>query len=161
MNCEQCGGPTTTARENFRYTASGLPNVTLVGVDVTRCPKCGAFEVDIPKIDELHRTIARAVVVKPAPLTPEEVRFLRKWIGWSGVDFASHMGVTPETVSRWENGNLKMGAAADRLLRLMVVNRAPVEDYSLEMLKTIDEDESTPFRLGVEADAKGWHPVAA
>jgi YgiT-type zinc finger domain-containing protein len=69
MSCEQCGGPTTTARENFHYTASGLSNVTLLGVEVTRCPKCGAFEVDIPRIEELHRTIAAAVVTKRAPLT--------------------------------------------------------------------------------------------
>ena len=161
MSCEQCGGPTTTARENFHYTASGLPNVTLVGVDMTRCPKCGSFEVDIPRIEDLHRTIAGAVVTKRAPLTPAETRFLRKWLGWSGVDFAAHMGVTPETVSRWEAGSLGMGAAADRLLRLMIVNRAPVQDYSLEQLKTIDESTSAPFRLGVQADGKGWHPVAA
>ena len=161
MNCEQCGGPTTTARENFHYSASGLPNVTLIGVQVTRCPKCGAFEVDIPRIEELHRTIAGEVVTKRAPLTPAEIRFLRKWLGWAGVDFAAHMGVTPETVSRWETGNLRVGASADRLLRMMVVNRAPVQDYSLEMLKAIDESASTPFRLGVEADEKGWHAVAA
>jgi len=36
-----------------------------------------------------------------------------------------------------------------------------VQDYSLEMLKAIDESASTPFRLGVEADEKGWHAVAA
>jgi len=161
MNCEQCGGPTTTARENFHYSASGLPNVTLIGVQVTRCPKCGAFEVDIPRIEELHRTIAGEVVTKRAPLTPAEIRFLRKWLGWAGVDFAAHMGVTPETVSRWETGSLGVGASADRLLRMMVVNRAPVQDYSLEMLKAIDESASTPFRLGVEADEKGWHAVAA
>ena len=161
MTCEQCGGLTTTARENFHYTASGLPNVTLVGVLVTRCPKCGAFEVEIPRIEELHRTIARAVVMKSAPLTPGEVRFLRKWLGWSGVDFAAHMGVTPETVSRWETGSLGMGAAADRLIRLMIVTQAPVQDYSLELLKAIDEKATAPFRLGVEADEKGWHAVAA
>ncbi|MBZ5637306.1 MAG: helix-turn-helix domain-containing protein [Acidobacteriia bacterium] len=161
MTCEECGGPTTTVRENFHYTASGLPNVTLVGVLVARCPKCGAFEVEIPRIEELHRTIAGAVVTKPAPLTPAEIRFLRKWLGWSGVDFAAHMGVTPETVSRWENSNLGIGAAADRLLRLMIVNQVPVQDYSLEMLKAIDEESAVLFRLGVEADEKGWHAVAA
>jgi len=161
MICDECGGPTMTARENFLYAASGLPNVTLVGVLVTRCPKCGAFEVEIPRIEELHRTIARAIVTKPAPLTPAEIRFLRKWLGWSGVDFAAHMGVTPETVSRWETGNLGMGAAADRLVRLMIVNQAPVQNFSLELLKAIDEKASVPFRLGVEADDKGWHSVAA
>jgi len=161
MTCEQCGGPTTTARENFHYTASGLPNVTLLGVEVTRCSKCGAFEVDIPRIEDLHRTIADAVVRKRAPLTPAETRFLRKWLGWSGVDFAAHMGVKPETVSRWEAGSLNMGAAADRLLRLMIVNHAPVQDYSLDLLRSIDDSASAPFRLGVEADKKGWHVVAA
>lgn len=161
MSCEQCGGATATARENFHYTASGLPNVTLIGVQVSRCPKCGAFEVEIPRIEELHRTIASAVVAKRAPLAAAEIRFLRKWLGWSGVDFAAHMGVTPETVSRWEKGSLSMGAAADRLLRLMIVNKAPVQDYALELLKSIDDSAATTFRLGVEADERGWHAVAA
>ena len=71
------------------------------------------------------------------------------------------MGVAPETVSRWEKGSLGVGAAADRLLRMMVVNKAPVEDYSLEMLKAIDESAPATFRLGVRADERGWHAVAA
>jgi hypothetical protein len=54
-----------------------------------------------------------------------------------------------------------MGAAADRLLRMMVVNKAPVEDYSLDMLKAIDESAPATFRLGVQADEHGWHAVAA
>ncbi|MCU0229744.1 MAG: helix-turn-helix domain-containing protein [Acidobacteria bacterium] len=58
---------------------------------------------------------------------------MRKGLRWSGVDIAAHMGVTPKTVSRWENGSLGMGAAADRLIRLMIVAQAPVQDYSLEL----------------------------
>ncbi len=161
MTCGQCAGEMKTDRENFLYAASGLPSVTLVGVEVSRCPRCGEFEVAIPRIEELHRTIARAVVRKPAPLSPAEIRFLRKWLGWSGIDFAEHIGVAPETVSRWENGATAMGAAADRALRLMVVTQAPVQDYSLDLLKTIDEKQSAPFRLGVRADETGWHAVAA
>ena len=59
MMCMRCGAAITVARENFLYTASGLPNVTLVGVEVRRCPSCGEFEVAIPRIEDLHRTIAR------------------------------------------------------------------------------------------------------
>ena len=160
MKCQLCGGPTATARENVHYAASGLPYVTLVGVKVTRCSNCGAFGVDIPSVEELHRTLAVAVVTKRARLVPVEVRFLRKWLGWSGVECAAHMGVTSETVSRWEAGSLGVGASADRLLRLMVVNRAPVQDYSLESLKTIGDSTSRPFRLAVKADRKGWRLVA-
>lgn len=160
MTCLRCGAEMRVARENFLYTASGLPNVTLVGVEVRRCPGCGEFEVAIPKIEELHRTIARAVTMRPARLTSHEIRFLRKWLGWSGGDFAAHMGVTPETVSRWENGGLQMGGPAERLLRLMVATRDPVQSYPLELLKSIDEDAAAPFRLGVEADERGWHVAA-
>ncbi|MGQ0732251.1 MAG: helix-turn-helix domain-containing protein [Acidobacteriota bacterium] len=35
---------------------------------------------------------------------PPEIRFLRKQLGLSGIDLAMHLGATPESVSRWENG---------------------------------------------------------
>jgi transcriptional regulator with XRE-family HTH domain len=101
------------------------------------------------------------VVRKRSPLVPAEIRFLRKWLGWSGVDFAAHIGVTPETVSRWEAGSLAMGAAADRLLRLMIANKAPVQDYSLDILRSIDGNSSATVLIGLEADEHGWHAVAA
>lgn len=162
MKCDACGKPMTSARENYSYTASGLPYVTLVGVEVRRCKACGEHEVVIPKIEQLHRAIAHGVVAKRTRLTAAEIRFLRKYLGWSGADFAKHMGVTPESVSRWENDRDQMGPVADRLLRLMVVTRAPVADYELDTLAEL-EDESAPLRLRVEAAKNGWtvHPVAA
>jgi putative zinc finger/helix-turn-helix YgiT family protein len=155
MKCDECGEPMTSARENYSYTASGLPYVTLVGVEVRRCKACGEHEVVIPKIELLHRTIALLIVGKKTRLTAAEVRFLRKYLGWSGVDFAKHMGVTPESVSRWENDREQMGPVADRLLRLMVVTRSPVSDYELDTLADL-EDESAPLRLRVEPARNGW-----
>ncbi len=92
----------------------------------------------IPKIEQLHRAIALAVVSKRPRLTAHEVRFLRKYLGWSGADFAKHMGVTPESVSRWENEREQMSPVADRLLRLMVVTRAPVSEYPLDSLAELE-----------------------
>jgi putative zinc finger/helix-turn-helix YgiT family protein len=150
----------TTARENFKYAASGLPGITLVGVEVSRCPNCGAFEVSIPHIEELHRLLAHEVAARTERLASEEIRFLRKWLGWSGVDFAAHMGVDPATVSRWENDSLQMGGSAERLLRLMVATREPIQSYSLDMLKQISDTKATPLRLGFQADAAGWRIAA-
>jgi putative zinc finger/helix-turn-helix YgiT family protein len=161
MTCLQCGGEMTTARENFKYDAAGLPGITLVGVDVSRCPNCGEYEVSIPSIEGLHRSIAHALVYKRGRLTAAEIRFLRKSLGWSGVDFAAHMGVAPETVSRWETGAATMGAQGDRLLRLMVLSKEPVRDYSLEMLKDVAQDDASPLRLGMRSDKDGWHVEAA
>ncbi len=161
MNCLQCGNPLRVDRENFLYDACGLPGVTLLDVEVDRCPSCGAYEVVIPQLEELHALIARLVTRKAGRLTGPEVRFLRKWLGWSGADFAAHMGVAPETASRWETGADPIGTIADRLLRLMVMTKPPVQDYSLELLKNVAREDSKPVRLGLQADESGWHARAA
>lgn len=161
MTCMSCGSGMKTARENFKYEACGLPGVTLVSVEVSRCLQCGEYEVAIPNIETLHRTIAAAIVAKRARLTSAEIRFLRKLLGWSGSDFAERMGVTPETVSRWETGTARMGPSADRLLRLMVVHEGPVTTYSLDSLKGIAREKAAPLRLGLRADERGWHAEAA
>jgi transcriptional regulator with XRE-family HTH domain len=70
------------------------------------------------------------------------------------------MGVTAETVSRWENGRERrepMGAVADRLLRLMVVTQAPKPAYTIDALAEL-EDEPAPARVKLAADRQGWHP---
>ncbi|MGH7271546.1 MAG: type II TA system antitoxin MqsA family protein, partial [Polyangiaceae bacterium] len=144
---------------NYSYTACGLPFVALVGVEVRRCKTCGEHEVVLPRIEQLHRTIALAVIGKHARLTAAEVRYLRKYLGWSGADFARRMGVTPESVSRWENDREQMSAVADRLLRLMVATKAPVTEYPLDSLADL-EDEPAPVRLRVESAKGAWRAEA-
>lgn len=155
MKCMECGAAMTSTHENFNYKASGLP-VTLMNVEVRRCKECGEFEVVIPRIEDLHKTIASALVTeKKSRLTPEEVRFLRTHLGWSGTDFANHMGVKPETVSRWENGHDQISPMADRLLRLMVLTREPVSDYSLDALVGVDAAPK-PAKVKAKVSAAGW-----
>lgn len=162
MKCVECGSALVMSRENRRYAAGGLPQVVLVGVEVRRCPECGAEEIAIPRIEELHRVIAQAFIRKPTRLAGSEIRFLRKYLGWSGTDFASRMGTARETVSRWERGALPIGTQADRLLRLLVATSVPVKDYSPEDLTHIKEQRTpTPARLSLTADREGWHVKAA
>src|SRR5260370_836362 len=108
MKCPSCSAKMTTSRENFRYDASGLGNVTLANVEVSRCPECGEYQVVIPAIEQLHAALAEALVRQRARLRSEEVRFLRKYLGLSGPDFARIMDAAPETVSRWETGRQQM-----------------------------------------------------
>lgn len=121
MNCFDCGAAMNPRRENYKYTESGLDNVTLTDVEVRRCPVCGYDEVVIPKMAQLHRILAEAVARKPGRLVPEEIRFLRQFLGWSGIEFARAFGVAPETVSRWENGAGTPSTAAEKLLRVLTV----------------------------------------
>ncbi len=160
--CRTCGkGELTSRVETHLYTESGLPHVALVGVEVRRCPSCGHHEVVLPRVTELHRTIAHAVIHKPARLSGAEVRFLRKSLGWSGVDFAERMGVDPSTVSSWENDKDPIGPTSDRLLRLMVARGTPVEDYSLDDLLKIDNERRPPIEVRISPKGKGWERLAA
>src|SRR5262245_60660510 len=92
--CVRCGGPVRTKREKaYRYAESGLSHVVLENaVDVATCGQCGETYTGIPAIGRLHRVIAAALIRKRRRLAPEEIKFLRKSLGWSGADFARHMG---------------------------------------------------------------------
>ncbi len=158
--CLACGGSTKVRREkHYRYAECGLPNVVIEdAVKVTICGRCGETYTSIPAIDELHRQIAAAVIRKKGRLAPAEIRFLRKWLGWSGVDFAKRTGTKPETVSRWENGKASMSPQADRLLRLLVAKETPVMEYPVDVLAQVaaDDETATPVRVELEKGPKGW-----
>jgi putative transcriptional regulator len=155
MTCIQCGGRLTAKSENYKYAACGLSNVTLIGVDVRRCSKCGDHEVVIPRIEELHRVLAAAVVRQASRLSKDELKFLRKHLGYSGVDFAKVIGVAAETISRWENGKENIGATTEKLIRMLVVHTQPTRSYPIETLATITE-ALTPRRLGLRPKGNSW-----
>ena len=156
LKCFGCGHGMTTGRENVKYDACGLPGVTLVDVEVSRCGHCGQYEVAIPRIEELHRAMATALVRKSARLTPAEIRFLRTTLGWSGKELADHMGATAETVSRWENGRIPMGPQADRLLRLMVLHTTLPASVDLSHLKDVAKQAPAELHTRLIGGKTGW-----
>ena len=159
--CKECSSEMVTSREAYRYNESGLPNVVLKDVEIRRCPNCGTQEVPLPRVAELHRAIAVVLVHKAARFLGAEVRYLRKYMGWSGVDFASHMGVNPETVSRWENDKEVISSQSDRLLRLIVVRGWPVEDYSVDDLTKIDDrKDPPPVEVELRVRDRRWQSAA-
>jgi putative zinc finger/helix-turn-helix YgiT family protein len=155
MTCKNCEARMTVRRESHQYTESGLPNVTLLNIEVRHCPNCGAREFVIPRIDELHKVLARAIAMHMDRLAGNEIRFLRKYLGWSGVDFAQYMGVAPETVSRWEQETQEMSRQADRLLRLFVANHEPVESYPVELFRE-GKRRMARAQLRARLDRSGW-----
>lgn len=150
-----------TRKENHRYDECGLKYVTLVGVEVRRCPCCNNYEISIPQIEGLHRLIARVLIDKATRFTGDEIRFLRKSLGWSGADFAKHMGVADETVSRWENDAAPIGPQADRLLRLMVAQGRLATNYPAERLTRINAKKATITRVEVESRGEQWGLLAS
>src|SRR5262249_52236287 len=161
MKCIKCGATMRVRKESYRYDESGLKHVTLVGVEVARCPHCDNYEISIPRIEELHRLIAKLLIDKSTRFTGEEVRFLRKSLGWSGSDFAKHMGVAEEPVSRWENDAAPIGPQADRLLRFLVAQGKLTTSYPTERLQQINLRKATATRLKLATKQKHWMVQAA
>ncbi|WP_420943150.1 type II TA system antitoxin MqsA family protein [Archangium gephyra] len=158
--CLTCGTPMKGTRENIKDDLIGLDGVTLKGVMVYRCLKCGERLLGIHKIVEMHRQLAMAVARRREKLGPKEIRFLRKYLGLSSKDFADKMGVDKTTVSKWErvDAPAPMGQPAERLLCLMVMVDKPVEEYPLEETGLV---EARPLRMVLE-EGKGsqaWRVV--
>ena len=168
MRCDECGHAVKVdTNAERRYDFGGLPHVMLRGLRVTTCSSCGAEEIGVPQIEQLHRVLATHFVNQTRPLVPNELRFLRKYIGLSTADFARCAGVTRETVSRWETGAAAMGTVADRLVRLLVATSTPVEDYAaMDALCNIDSsrpapkpsERKRPARFTLTASPDGWRP---
>ena len=102
MKCHECEqAELVISCENYHYAEYGLDNVTLVGIDVSRCPSRGMRFAEIPAMLSLHRAIALTLIEKDEALSPREVVFLRESLGWSTDDFAAFMHVDHRTVTRW------------------------------------------------------------
>jgi putative zinc finger/helix-turn-helix YgiT family protein len=166
MNCPHCKKPNFDGKpERYHYKESGLQNVFLDNVLVRRCAHCGEHEVVIPRLPELHRTIAEILIEKRAPLAGAEFRYLRKHLGYASSDFATKIGVTPETLSRWENEHREIDPVADKLIRLLVATSKPVERYPEEILASADWKKSSrrqKISLSPPKRAAGaWHYATA
>jgi len=52
-------------------------------------------------------------------MTGQTLRTIRKRLGLTQVQFAKHIGVTANTVARWERGEIGMRPMTERLIKLL------------------------------------------
>ncbi len=160
--CDICGSQTAVVRGDHRFTESGLKSVILKGVEFVRCDQCNSKELIIPHMNELMRVIALAFLWKPGKLKGEDVKYLRKYVGLSAVDFSRTLGVDPTTLSKWENDHDPVGSANDRLIRLVVLAmsdddlRELHEEFSRLVKERFQEiDSSRDYKTTVDMDTAG------
>jgi hypothetical protein len=79
---------------------------------------------------------------------------------WSTAECAGYMGVTRETVSRWESGAIPIGDTADRLVRGLVALKAAAP-VPLDVFRDVT-GPATPQRLTAHfTEAAGWRTELA
>lgn len=125
-NCTKCGAElsesTSSAENPYRFKWSGLSNVFLVGITLRTCPEGHGTSGVIPRMGDLLDLLAHILLVKPEGLVGEELRYLRKHIGLSGVEFAPRIQIDASTLSRIENDQQTMGKSTDMLARAVVAS---------------------------------------
>lgn len=161
MKCLNCNIVMKKKTTNYSYIDCGLKNVVLKNVDVCVCEECGEEEIMIPNMEHLHQTIAIVVAKQEPRLLPDEIRFLRSHLGFSGVEYAKAIDVTPETVSRWENGKEPMSLSQERFLRFMILSAVePKRDYHNGLFNLGTRERKTKGKHVFTEKKKVWREVA-
>lgn len=126
MKCFACGREMEKVKTKYKYVESGLDNIILTNMYMYEC-ECGERMPILENIQGLNRYIAKLLVTQVASLNGKECRFIRKQMGLKGKELASLMGVSPVTLSRWENGNENIGMSNDKLLRMLYIQQLEEE----------------------------------
>jgi DNA-binding transcriptional regulator YiaG len=164
MRCDDCNiemKVDRATRENpYRFDRCGLENVFLIGIERHVCPRCKSIYPMIPRIQELHAVIAAILIEKSGPLTGEELRYLRKWIGVESKVFADLLQVRPEHLSKVENGRIaKLGATADRLARVYAMTYRNEQEFQeiVDRVQRVKKSrEHGGLRRQYHFSGKGW-----
>ena len=107
---------------DYHYTECGLNNVFIEGA-LKFGDGAGEASVTIPAIGQLHRVIAEGIVMHPAKMSGQELRFLRAEMGLTQAQLAEIVKVSLLTVSRWERNETPVNDAAEMLVRLHSVEK--------------------------------------
>lgn len=134
--CSNCGQPAEIQKGDFPFIRQPGLNVHLYDVDLIVCSACGNVDPVIPKVNEVLRRIAEAIVEKKYRMTGAEVRFLRKYLGMTAEQFSHLLHVDKTTVSKWENDEDPVGQQSDLLIRSLVL----LKDEKLRSIAGTAED---------------------
>ncbi len=133
-----------TKKETFIFHGLGFP------IQLIDCPMkkvIGEWVIDI-NLNALQLFIFKGLIHKPSPLEGKEVRFMRKFMGLTTVDFGKMLGVTHAAVVKWEKEQVNMSLVQDVYIRMLFI----------EMLKGMEINslfkEITPETLAAAKEDK-------
>lgn len=163
MKCLSCHKNMKKTIQDYRYVDCGLKNIILKDIVVYTCETCDEEDIGIPNVEGLHDLIATTLALQERRLLPEEIRFIRTHLGFSGVDFSKAIGVVPETISRWELGKANITAKDDKLLKLLVLFKfKPKLDYDyidkLDKIGSVQRER--PARITLQMTRNVWREAA-
>jgi transcriptional regulator with XRE-family HTH domain len=90
----------------------------------------------------------------------QEIVFLRKYLDWSGADFARNMHCDRAQISKWEHGKVEMSKPYELLLREMVVSGKKIEGYKRHEAARAREKVFRTRTLMLQLQENSWKEAA-
>lgn len=136
-NCTSCRGTHLAPGEVEESRAVG--GQTYKGkVGGVVCQDCGASYLASKTMERFEREVVLEVMAQGEP-TGEAFAYARKVLGVSAKEVARLLGLTPETISRWETGRMPADIAAFFLLGVMVREAKEGRSTTLDLLRSAHE----------------------
>lgn len=148
-------------RAPFQYKMCGLDDIYLVsGYDPVETEYGDG--VVIHDMDGLHEAIGLHLVRSKKALNAKEVRFLRHQMNLTQANLAGLLGVTDQTVARWEKDETPITGPAQLLLRVFFLAHLSKVIDIFELAEELREMDSSPSEKQLFAPTDhGWRPIAA
>ena len=155
IECANCGADARIVRGSYDFTESGLKRVRLQGIELMVCDRCGNVDPIIPRVNDLMRMLAVAVIAKPYRLAGDEIRFLRKYLRMTGDEFSRILHINRTNLSKWENDEDKVGAQSDRLIRAIALSLGEGLKGKLEeVIRKFPEIQDEPAAVRIDMDTE-------
>jgi len=164
IECPDCGADARVVRGSYDFVESGLKHVRLLGIELIVCDHCGTVDPILPRVNDLMRMLAVAVIAKPYRLAGDEIRFLRKYLRMTGDEFGRLLHVNRTNLSKWESNEDKVGAQSDRLIRAITLSLGEGLKGKLEeVIRKFPEiqDEPAAVRIDMDTEKRSYQYVEA
>lgn len=143
--CPICNeGTLTPAERTLRAEVNG--HVFTATVTGQRCDACNEGLVDGHDIERFELAVARALV-DAGDASGDAFKYARKSIGLTAAELASLLGVTPESISQWENAKHPIDPMALTLLALLVRDTEAGSTVLLDALRARTEAKPPAKRV--------------
>ena len=143
-------------KKTHQYRECGLTHVYLLNGFTYNQTRRGKT-VSIQDMDGLHRAIGTHLVKEKRALTGAELRFFRIELGLSQSMLGMLLGKTGQSVARWEKGQSRIDATADRVVRLLYTQQTGAnEDIRSALQELAALDDFAEEEICFEDTDEGW-----
>jgi DNA-binding transcriptional regulator YiaG len=150
-------------KEPYHYTECGLDDVYLLSGYEIEDTEYGQT-VSVKDADALHVAIGVYLATQTKVLSGKELRFLRKQMDLTQAELGQSIGVSDQSVARWEKEQCEIGPA-DALIRLLYLDRVgklpPKIKEMLDSLKAKDSDPQDGKHVFAKKKNGEWIPRLA